>query len=1371
MAGGIGTDIVTTVADATKKLQHRYISSRFSSSVDDWPQYRPEHYTTLAFIHNKGESTDAVRFFVAQKLAAAGNINTSQFYRHSSINANMTKNISDIFLPVMASDGSFKDLHVLIEGAPGIGKTVLAKEIAYQWAKKELLTSKKLLLLVFLRDCHQKPLKSIEDLVQHVFSSSEITAHLTNYLSRTDGEDAVIVFDGYDELSDKNRNGSIILDIIGRKTLTKICLVITSRPTASANLHGSVDRRVEIVGFTEEDRLDYIQTAFENHDEHIKALQHYLQSNPTINALCYIPLNMTALLCLAKDGIDSLPKTQTEMYRIFIEITIVRFIKKNHENYSTVIRIAKLPQPYDTLFSELANLAYEALKTDKIVFTLPEIEEGCPNLTMTTSNWNGLGLLKAVQCFSAGNDQVTFHFLHFSIQEYMAAWYISKLPNKKQIELLQETFWEHRYYNTWIMYVGITGGNSFALQHFLSGNHFQFYSKLFKTSKVSNKYLKHKMKCLHLFQCLVEANQQNIMQSVKQLFQNKQVDLSNQTLLPSDLNTLGYFLIRSINKEWDVLNLSNCNIGSNGGNILCDTFKDKDVRCIVNVKMVNFSHNQLDLPCLTRLFGLFKSWHTTEIIITDDALLDNITDIKMIEDIVLQSSTLTLVFIGSFLFVKNLQSSKTFHILSATTNIKSMYLLNCNWKSSNYKVLDKLLDLLKNQKLHKVRIINSSLNKIFILKLASTLLNNNDSVNMFVYDPTMSDQIADEISSLILSLYKDISGVMLIVSNSKVQGIVNTCTLNDELSTLELFNLNMYLITKTSPWSQKCNLEHNDKSIAINTFVALLHKMTLNSQLKIAILESDTLIVHNVSVYKLVYSTDCASVIYLSDCDLTEYDSIFKTCSTIYIFEDNQLQIARLCAESHQSIDAGHFIATLDNVTTLKTIEITNFDITNETANDISNVLYHNIQLQELHMNRNNLQPVNAIKIARALQNISTLRAFSIYNNNINDEAADDIATVIMHNTNLQYLNICNNNFKPIGTTKIAKALERIGTLTKLHVSNIITDEASESIATVVYHNVVQLQELVISESILQTTNGAKITEAMLDASTLSKLSFINCSFANIAISNIVTAVQHNTKLEEFYIHGNNLQEWDAVEIAKGLQQISSLKKLYIHSNNIASIATKDIATAISNNDHLQELNISENNIQDPGAKEIANSLLTISTLTKLNLCDNSITAEAANNIALALKNNLYLQELDISKNNFKSPGITIIAKALQSICTLRKLCLSKNNITVAASDDIATVISCNTNLQEFDIGSNNLQASGIITIATGLQKISTLTKLCLHDNNITDEATDDIAASILCNTKLEEFDVSGNKFQATGTTKIACALQEIPTLKKLAIS
>ena len=86
-----------------------------------------------------------------------------------------------------------------------------------------------------------------------------------------------------------------------------------------------------------------------------------------------------------------------------------------------------LPYPHNRVYKDLAKLAYTALIVDEIVFTINDIEKVCPNLTVNSSNWNGLGLLKAVRCFDLkeGCDQVTFHFLHFSVQEYMAALYFS----------------------------------------------------------------------------------------------------------------------------------------------------------------------------------------------------------------------------------------------------------------------------------------------------------------------------------------------------------------------------------------------------------------------------------------------------------------------------------------------------------------------------------------------------------------------------------------------------------------------------------------------------------------------------------------------------------------------------------------------------------------------------------------------------------------------------------------------------------------------------------------------------------------------------------------------------------------------------------
>ena len=97
---------------------------------------------------------------------------------------------------------------------------------------------------MFLCEFHQNSLKSIENLVECVFVTSKVTTCLTDYLLQTEGEDTVIIFDGFDELPEECRKKSIIVDKIQHRILTKNSLVITSRPTASSSLHESVDRRV-----------------------------------------------------------------------------------------------------------------------------------------------------------------------------------------------------------------------------------------------------------------------------------------------------------------------------------------------------------------------------------------------------------------------------------------------------------------------------------------------------------------------------------------------------------------------------------------------------------------------------------------------------------------------------------------------------------------------------------------------------------------------------------------------------------------------------------------------------------------------------------------------------------------------------------------------------------------------------------------------------------------------------------------------------------------------------------------------------------------------------------------------------------------------
>ena len=877
--------------DPTTYLRNQYINNRFGATEDDWPPYQPKHYTTLALIHHE-DCTDVGVISVTQELATRGDISTlPSVDSNTETHTKATKSVSDIFAFMTPSSSPSM---LLVEGAPGIGKTVLAKEIAFQWATNKLLNSIKFLLLVFLRNFHSGNVKSVEGFMLHIFRNGKVANDIGDYLFKTNGKDLAIVFDGYDEISERDRTDSFVADIIKRAVFPECLLVITSRPTASSHLRSIVNCRVEVVGFTEEDRLAYIKAAIPDSHEKIEALQVYLQSNPTINALCYIPLNMTILLCLGIKDIKNLPKTQTELYKRFIDMTVIRFLQKQGINCNT-LSISELPHPHKEVFEELSRFAFKALKNDQLVFTLAELKANCPNLT--SSNLNGLGLLKSAKYFDYNNsrEEVTCHFLHFSIQEYMAADYISKLSGNEQIRLLKSTFWTIRYYNTWIMYVGITGGNSFELKHFFSGNRFRVFTRRSKSPHISKKLTSDKVKCLHMFQCLAETSNVDMIASVGQCFRNQEIDLSNQTLLPSHLNTLGFFLIRSVCKRWKSLNLSKCNIGDAGCDILSTWFIGEGTRYLVSIEHVDVSYNQFDYFSLVKSFAIFKSWCTSEIIITDNAISDSTTSSKLyaaIENTFIQSELITngnkgalkLAIIGSFLFAHRLKQTDLFRIFfSQLHSIKSIYLLNIIY-DKNFLEIQPLKSRIS--KLKNIHCLGTVLNANFIKATNMALAEKNDTdfniTSLFIYDSSLKD--ASEIYSLIKGS-SSMPGVFLIISKSKIQGVINTCSLTDELSDLEILNLvkTMRLfcynsLPSASFWRDNLQFYGNSSEAIIQSFVDFLYKITTTYYLTICLVEGSTLIAHNVG-YETINKIDTsllATAVYLSNCNLNtvEYKKI-----------------------------------------------------------------------------------------------------------------------------------------------------------------------------------------------------------------------------------------------------------------------------------------------------------------------------------------------------------------------------------------------------------------------------------------------------------------------------------------------------------------
>ena len=75
----------------------------------------------------------------------------------------VTKEVAEILAPLETSNAP---QFVLIEGAPGIGKSLLLKQMAYLWATKQILQKIKLVLLLCLRDPAIQQMSLIDDLLR-----------------------------------------------------------------------------------------------------------------------------------------------------------------------------------------------------------------------------------------------------------------------------------------------------------------------------------------------------------------------------------------------------------------------------------------------------------------------------------------------------------------------------------------------------------------------------------------------------------------------------------------------------------------------------------------------------------------------------------------------------------------------------------------------------------------------------------------------------------------------------------------------------------------------------------------------------------------------------------------------------------------------------------------------------------------------------------------------------------------------------------------------------------------------------------------------------------------------------------------------------
>ena len=344
-----------------------------------------------------------------------------------------------------------EDSIILVEGAPGVGKSTFAWEFCRRWERGEIAQQYQLVLLLRLRDEGMSYAKSLEDLIRLYHHSDTLCQTVLHTLEASRGESSLIILEGFDELPNTCRTeSSVFMKLISGKVLEKATVLITSRHWATHIIHQTNEDRIfqhiEILGFTGPQIKEYIRSIFVDKQtdpdqivtQKINEMETYVEKYPQIKACMYIPLNTAIVVNVyqeSKANCCILPRTLTELYYALTQTLLLRYLKGHRvygqkRNWTINDIISDIPEFVCRKLRALCHEAYKGICTAdgdsvQLIFYLrPDFET--------------LGFMQSVpQLYTTKGTVVSHNFLHLTVQEFLAALHISFMSPEQQLQHLK----------------------------------------------------------------------------------------------------------------------------------------------------------------------------------------------------------------------------------------------------------------------------------------------------------------------------------------------------------------------------------------------------------------------------------------------------------------------------------------------------------------------------------------------------------------------------------------------------------------------------------------------------------------------------------------------------------------------------------------------------------------------------------------------------------------------------------------------------------------------------------------------------------------------------------------------------------------------
>ena len=326
------------------------------------------------------------------------------------------------------AEGSKKPVKfILVEGPPGIGKSTFTWEVCRRWDEIESLRDYHTVVLLKLREKWVLNATSLSDLFRCPYQP-ELSNSIAEVLLELQGEKLLLVLDGFDEVSHSFHKNSIIKSILCRQLLPECTIILTTRPVAKATLRSicqpQVDKHVEIIGFTEEERVRYITEVFSKEPKLQVNFLKYMFHVPHIKSMMYIPLNCAIIAQVYYESQSShhlaIPRTRTQLYKALTHSLLVRHMKMKESNCEYTSMLPEgLDEEHMRHFKTLAKFAFDTYhkgESWKVTFFKEDIPEGLVHFGFMN---------ESTEMYAGKGVEQTFSFLHLSLQEYLAALHLA----------------------------------------------------------------------------------------------------------------------------------------------------------------------------------------------------------------------------------------------------------------------------------------------------------------------------------------------------------------------------------------------------------------------------------------------------------------------------------------------------------------------------------------------------------------------------------------------------------------------------------------------------------------------------------------------------------------------------------------------------------------------------------------------------------------------------------------------------------------------------------------------------------------------------------------------------------------------------------